>query len=149
MSIRDELHDIKVLGGVRNYLVTLWQLRVVHAWDAWRCAAEKKRAERKERRLMKTSTWDALMENVEPGLIPENAEQEVHEDMLRDTIAIERRRWIERAQWIVVLLVAFGLGGIGGWYLQPEYAPEPIKCTVKVQGYGKEASIVDCEGVPE
>lgn len=132
VGLKDELHDVKVLGGVRNYLLTLWQLRVVHEWDARRYAAEKARAERKERRLMKTSTYDALAERTEPGLIPDNIEQMIHEDLLADTIAVERRRWIERAAWITLAVITAGLGWVGGWYAQPEFQPGPVSCDIKV-----------------
>lgn len=132
MSLKDELHDVKVLGGVRNYLLTLWQLRVVHEWDARRYAAEKKQAERKERRLMKTSTWDALCENLDLDHPIDSLTQVVHEDLMADTIAVERRRWIERVSWILTVIGALGFGWTAGWYAQPQFKPEPWVCDVKV-----------------
>lgn len=146
MGLKDELHDIKVMGGLRNYLVTVIQMERA-AWEVRRALGEKNRAARKERRLMKTSTFDALTENIGPVL--DGDEQIVHEDLLIDTIAVERRRWIERGYWCFALVAAIGLGWLAGWYMQPEYAPQPWKCTVAVHGVGEEASLVDCEGVPE
>lgn len=92
--------------------------------------AEKALAERKERRLMKTSTYDALMESVGP--VVDGDAQIVHEDVLADTIAVERRRWVERVYWIFALVAVAGLGWLGGWYTQPQYAPQPWECDVKV-----------------
>lgn len=133
MSLKDELHDVKVLGGVRNYLLTLWQLRVVHEWDARRYAAEKARAERKERRLMKTSTWDALTETLdEDEQDPYSWPQVEYEAVMEDTIRIERRRWIERVSWILTIIGALGFGWTAGWYAQPQFKPEPWVCDVKV-----------------
>lgn len=129
MQIKDRLHDLR------------------SAFEDWRNEQEKARAERTERRLMKTSTWDALMESIGP--VVDGDSQVVHEDLLRDTIAVEKRRWIERVQWIVLALITAGLGWTAGWYMQPAYAPDPIKCNVIVHGVGEEPSVVRCEGVPE
>lgn len=101
---------------------------------------EKSRAERKERRLMKTSTYDALMEGVNLGLVPENSEQVLHEDLLADTIAVERRRWIERASWITFALITAGLGYLGGLYMHEQEKPALVECDVKV---APEAALVD------
>lgn len=131
MNLKDELHDIKVLGGARNYVRTLWQLRVVHEWDAWRCAAEKKRAENKERRLMKSSTYDALAERAVIDETMTMSEQALHEDLLADTIAVERRRWIERGYWCFAIAAVLGLGFVAGWNAQPQFAPQPWDCLVK------------------
>ena len=100
--------------------------------------AEKNRAERRERRLMNTSTWDALMESVGP--VVDGDSQMVHEDVMADTIAVEKRRWLERASWITLAFITAGLGWLGGWYLQPQYKPEPWDCTVKV---APEATLVE------
>lgn len=131
MSLKDELHDIRVLGGVRNYLVTVWQLRVVHEWDTRRCAAEKARAERKERRIMKTSTWYALSEGYDE-VVADGEAQAIHEDLMHDTIAVEQHRWTERGYWVLALIAALGVGWVTGWYMQPQFKPEPWDCTVKV-----------------
>lgn len=153
-DLQDELHDIRALGGIRNYLITLYQIKRGN-WQWHRIEAQKKRAARKERRLMKTSTFDALTENMGLDALDENERgpydwsQSDLEGVLADTIAVERRRWLERAQWIVLLLVFAGFGYLTGWHMQPQYAPDPVKCTVVVHGVGKEASVVKCEGVPE
>lgn len=156
MSLKDELHDIKVLGGVRNYLVTSWQIR--RGNREWRRAQAlrdqgfepditepatlserrqerrdltvQRRAERTERRLMKTSTWDALMENVGP--VVDGDSQTVHEEVLADTAAVERRRWIERAAWLTFIAFVAASGYLAGWYMQPQFKPEPWVCDVKV-----------------
>lgn len=172
-DLQAELHDMRVLGGVRNYLRTVIEIQrsnrewrraqeqrdqgfepdtteratLRERWQEHRDLMVQRRAVRRERRLMKTSTWDALMESVGP--VVDGDSQTVHEEVMEDTIAVEKRRWLERAQWIVLLFIAAGLGGLGGWYLQPQYAPQPVTCTVLVQGVGKEASVVKCEGVPE
>lgn len=150
MNLKDELHDLRLVG-LRDYLYLGYGQRI----ENWWVQQEKARAERKERRLMKTSTWDALAENMglefmdEDERDPHGWSQSDYESVMADTIVVERRRWIERAQWIVGLLIALGLGWVGGWYAQPQYAPDPIECTVKVLGLGKEVSEVKCEGVPE
>lgn len=113
----------------------------------WRDRRENDKAERKERRLMRTSTFDALMESVGP--VVDGDSQIVHEDVLADTIAVEKRRNIERASWIVGMFMMLGFGWVAGWYMQPQYAPEPVTCDVVVHGSGKEASVVRCEGVIE
>lgn len=129
MSLKDELHDVKVLGGVRNYLLTVWQIKRGN-WDWHRAAREKARAERKERRLMKTSTYDALMENI--GEYADADAQVIHEDLLHDTIAVERRRWLERAAWLALVCFVAAAGALAGWYMQPQFKPEPWVCDVKV-----------------
>lgn len=129
MSLKDELHDIRVLGGVRNYLLTVWQIKRGN-WEWRQVAREKERAERKERRLMKTSTYDALMEGVGP--VVDGDVQVVHEEILADTIRVERRRWVERVSWILTVIGALGFGWTAGWYAQPQFKPEPWVCDVKV-----------------
>jgi hypothetical protein len=116
-------------------------------FEARRDAAEKARAERKERRLIKTSTYDALMENVED--VEDGDLQIVVEDVLADTIAVAKRRWIERGAWITLAFITAGLGWVAGWYMQPEYEPKPVTCDVLVHGTTKETSVVRCTGVPE
>lgn len=129
MNLKDELHDVKVLGGVRNYLLTVWQIKRGN-WEWRQVAREKERAERKERRLMKTSTYDALMEGVGP--VVDGDVQVVHEEILADTIRVERRRWVERVSWILTVVGALGFGWTAGWYAQPQFKPEPWVCDVKV-----------------
>lgn len=116
-------------------------------FETHRDAAEKARAERKERRLMKTSTWDALSEGYDEVVKP-GEEQAIHEDLLYDTIMVERRRWIERAQWITLALIVAGLGWLAGWYMQPQYSPEPWDCDVKVMPDAPlvEPTIMRCVG---
>ena len=102
-------------------------------FEARRDAVEKARAERKERRLMKTSTWDALTEvYYDYESDPYSWPQGEFEANIQDTIAVERRRWIERVQWIALVLSAAGLAFTGGWYAQPQFKPEPWDCMVKV-----------------
>lgn len=131
MGIRDELHDIKVVGGLRNYLHTLWHVKRGN-WEWRRIHGDraKARAARHDKRLMKTSTYDALAESVEEHLL---TEQVVHEDLLRDTEAVEKRRWIERASWLVLCVVTAGFGYLAGDWAAPMDDPKPWDCIVHVK----------------
>lgn len=156
MNLKDELHDVKALGGVRQYLRTAIEIRrsnrewrqaqeqrdegfepdtterasLRDRWQEHRDLMVERRAERTERRLVKTSTYDALMENVGP--VVDGDTQTVHEEVLADTAAVERRRWFERVSWILTVIGVLGIGWAAGWYAQPQFKPEPWVCDVKV-----------------
>lgn len=98
---------------------------------------------------MKTSTWDALIESLdEDERDPYGWTQGEFEATLADTIAVEKRRWVERASWILALIGALGVGWVAGWYAQPEFQPEPWDCTVKVapEAVLVEPTIMRCVG---
>lgn len=78
------------------------------------------------------------MENIGPVL--DGDVQIVHEDVMADTLAVEQRRWTERGYWVFALIAALGIGGVIGWYMQPQYEPKPWDCTVKVM---PEATLVE------
>jgi hypothetical protein len=90
---------------------------------------------------MKTSTWDALTETYdEDERDPYGWPQSEFEATIGDVAAIERRRWIERVQWMVLALICAGLGYVGGKYMYEQSEPEPWVCDVKV---APEATLVD------
>lgn len=94
---------------------------------------EKARAERKERRLINSSTWDALTETLdEDERDPYSWTQAEFEATMTDVIAVEKRRWIERAAWLALAGFVAGAAWLAGWHMQPQFKPEPWDCTVKV-----------------
>lgn len=110
---------------------------------------EKARAERKERRLINSSTWDALTETLdEDERDPYSWEQIEFEATMGDTVRVERRRWIERGYWMFALIGAIGIGWLIGWYMQPQYEPKPWVCDVKVHPDAPlvEPTIMRCVG---
>ena len=111
----------------------------------WRNAREKARAERAQRRLMKTSTFYALAE-AEDGE-PMDWPQEVLESVLADTVAVQYRRRMERAQWIVLALVTAGFGYLGGLHIHEETKPQPWNCRIELLGEtADEPDVVRCVG---
>lgn len=99
-----------------------------------------------QKRLMKTSTFDALAVSEEKPV--EEWSPEVLEAVLDDTAEVEKRRWMERAQWIVLALVLGGFGYLGGQYLHEQQKPGPWECDVKVMPNAplKEPTIMRCVG---
>jgi len=93
-------------------------------------------------RAMRSATFKILAQREGPL---EEWEQGVLEEVIGDTVAIDRVRWFERAVWLFVAL-AVGTGAfMAGWYIKPVPEPEPIQwnCDVKV-GTSDE---VKCKGV--
>lgn len=90
------------------------------------------------KRLMKTSTFDALATSEEKPI--DEWAPEVLDAVLEDTVEVEKRRWIERASWITFALVTAGLGYLGGLYMHEQEKPALVECDVKV---APEAALVD------
>lgn len=90
------------------------------------------------KRLMKTSTFDALAMSEDKPV--EEWSPEVLDAVLEDTAEVERRRWIERASWIVLALTTAGFGYLGGLEMHERDEPELVTCDVKV---APEAALVD------
>jgi hypothetical protein len=125
VGIKDELHDLRLVGW-RDY----W-------WLAYGQRAEQRRSERRQRRLMKTTTWDALVETLDwDEQDPMDWPQVEFEATMADTIAVEKRRWIERWAWITTAVGLAGLGYVVGVYVQPfeNPDPQPWECVVAVVG---------------
>lgn len=87
---------------------------------------------------MKTSTFDALAMSEDKQV--EEWKPEVMQAVLDDTAEVEKRRWIERAQWIVLCIAMAGFGFVGGQYIHEQQQPGPWECDVKV---APEATLVD------
>lgn len=97
------------------------------------------------KRLMKTSTFDALAASEDKPV--DEWEPEVLEAVLTDTVEVEKRRWIERASWIMLAVVTAGFGYIGGFYMHEEQKPEPWVCDITLLGEtAEEADHVRCTG---
>ena len=97
------------------------------------------------KRLMKTSTFDALATSEEKPV--EEWTPEVLTAVLTDTAEVEKRRWIERASWIMLALVTAGFGYVGGLYMHEQQKPEPWVCNITLLGEtAEEADHVRCTG---
>lgn len=100
---------------------------------------------KRERRLMRTSTFKALA-SLEYGP-PEAWDPEFLQETLENTQAVERMRWSERWVWISALF-ALGVAGFSlAWMVKPMPEPEPVEwsCVVTYDHDGKEQ--VECSGV--
>lgn len=98
------------------------------------------------KRLMKTSTFDALAMSEDRPV--EEWSDEVLDAVLEDTVEVEKRRWMERAQWAVIGLVLAGFGYLGGLHIHEQEKPGPWECDVKVLPDAplKEPTIMRCVG---
>jgi hypothetical protein len=103
------------------------------------------KAERTKRRLMKTSTFDALAMSEEKPV--EEWDEAVLTAVLDDTAEVEKRRWIERASWIVLAMVTAGFGYVGGNYIHEEMKPEPWTCVITLVGEkAEDPDVLRCTG---
>lgn len=94
---------------------------------------------------MKTSTFDALAMSEDKPV--EEWENEVLEAVLEDTAEVEKRRWIERASWIVLAVTTAGFGYVGGNYMHEETKPQPWTCVITLVGETPEdADVLRCTG---
>lgn len=97
------------------------------------------------KRLMKTSTFDALAMSEEKPL--DEWSPEILDAVLADTAEVEKRRWLERASWIVLAMTAAGFGFLGGQYMHEEQKPEPWDCVIQLLGEtANEPDILRCTG---
>lgn len=142
MNIKDELHDLKLLGW-REY----WWLAYGSRADQRREDRIKRRAERADKRVMRTSTFDALASTYEED--PYDLPQEVLEDLIEDTIEVNRRRVLERTTWLMVVVTVAAAAFGTGWYLRPLDEPEPMVCDVTLINEGEDVTNVRCTGVYE
>jgi hypothetical protein len=102
-------------------------------------------AERTKKRLMKTSTFDALAMSEDKGIA--EWDDEVLAAVLEDTAEVEKRRWIERGSWIVTVVVAAGFGILAGQYVHEETKPQPWVCEITLVGQtAEEPDKVRCTG---
>lgn len=94
-------------------------------------------------RAMKSSTFKALAEREEEPV--SEWPVEVLDEVVGDTIAVDRVRWFERAVWLFVVIAVGVLAFMAGWFFKPIPEPEPIKWDCEVVIGSTEE--VDCTGV--
>jgi hypothetical protein len=99
---------------------------------------------KRDRRLMKTSTFEALssietkpVEEWEPGILAA---------VLEDTAAVERSRWIERAWWLVLSMFAIAAVYASATSFAPVHEPQPWKCTIELSQDGEDPDRLYCNG---
>lgn len=99
---------------------------------------------------MRSSTWDALTESLdEDERDPYDWSQVEYEAAMQATIAVNKRRWIERGAWITLAVGLAGVGYIGGVYMQPieNPQPQPWECVVEVVGEAyDDPDVFRCKG---
>lgn len=140
MNIKDELHDLKLLGW-REY----WWLAYGSRADQRQEERVKNRAERADKRMMRTSTFDALASAYEGD--PYDLPQEILDDLIEDTVEVNRRRVLERTTWLIVVVMVAGAAFAAGWYLRPMDEPEPVTCNVTLIDHGTDVTEVRCTEV--
>lgn len=99
---------------------------------------------KRDRRLMKTSTFEALasietkpVDEWEPGILAA---------VLEDTATVERSRWIERGWWIALILVGGAAAFASAQSMEPGPTPEPWRCTIELSQDGVDPDVLRCTG---
>lgn len=106
---------------------------------------EDEREERQRKRAMRSPTFKALAgQMVHP--VDEWGE-DLLDEVIQDTVTIERDRWAERGIWIFVALALAGAGALAGWHLKPEPEPEPILWSCTRTYDNVEVDTIECQGV--
>lgn len=102
--------------------------------------------QRRRDRAMNSSTFRAIAA-LEFGP-PEEWEEGMLDEIIEDTIAVDRVRWHERVTWISVV-IGFAMAAFGAaWYIKPvpEQVPMTFECAIEYEGGVGDS--VDCMQEP-
>lgn len=103
------------------------------------------REERRRDRARHSSTFKALAGQVDQPV--SEWEKDLLDEVIEDSIVVERDRWAERGIWIFVALALAGAGVLAGWHLKPEPEPEPIMWSCTRVYDDVEVDTIECQGV--
>ena len=103
------------------------------------------REEKRRDRARHSSTFKTLAAQVDRPV--SEWDKDLLDEVIEDTIVIERDRKFERGIWTFVVLALAGAGALAGWHLKPEPEQEPIlwSCTRTYDNI--KVDTIECKGV--
>lgn len=97
------------------------------------------------KRAMRSSTFRVLAEQMDHPV--REWGEDLLDEVIEDTIVIERDRRFERGIWIFVV-ISLALGAFfAGWNMKPEPQPEPIEWQCQRVYDDTKVDTIDCTGI--